>query len=526
MLSYQFGDLVLDNDRRELRRGAELVNVAPQVFDVLVHLLANRHRVVSKDELLAAVWKGRIVSESTLSSRINAARTAVGDSGADQRLIKTLARKGFRFVGEVQEVRSASVATQDASKGHVRVIGEGRFSEAPQMPSIVVLPLVNLSADPEQDYFADGMTAEIITALSRIRWLSVSASGPGFTHKDTVVSAAQAGRELEARYVLEGSVRKGRGRIRIIAQLIDAPGGTHLWSERFDGGLEDAFDLQQRVALSVAGVIEPAVEAAEMRRSARSRINDPTTYDLYLRALADHLSFEKARVLQALELLEQALAREPYYAQALSVAAWCHVQIDTFGWTNDDATNRREGLVLAHRALQVADDDPTVIGRAAFVVGRFGDDINGAIALIDRSLQLNPGFAGGWHISGWLRLFAGYPDLAIEHFGNSTRLAPRGQRMETLTGIGMGHLLSRRFDEAISVLRVSLEQFPHFAQTYRYLAAAYVHAGRVDEARRIVTRLQQVSRIIVPAALPFRNQDHRELVLSGLRRALGVEPLT
>jgi tetratricopeptide (TPR) repeat protein len=159
-------------------------------------------------------------------------------------------------------------------------------------------------------------------------------------------------------------------------------------------------------------------------------------------------------------------------------------------------------------------------------VGRFGDDINGAIALIDRSLQLNPGFAGGWHISGWLRLFAGYPDLAIEHFGNSTRLAPRGQRMETLTGIGMGHLLSRRFDEAISVLRVSLEQFPHFAQTYRYLAAAYVHAGRVDEARRIVTRLQQVSRIIVPAALPFRNQDHRELVLSGLRRAIGVEPLT
>ena len=510
MLSYRFGDFVLDNDRRELRRGAESVTVEPQVFDVLVHLLANRHRVVTKDELLAAVWKGRIVSESTLSSRINAARTAVGDSGEDQRLIKTLARKGFRFVGDVLEVPSASVAAESAISGPgIRVVAEG---SVPHLPSILVVPFVNLGADADQDYFADGMTAEIVIALSRIRWLSVSAGG-------SVVDAAPAAHESGARYVLEGSVRKARGRIRIIAQLIEATSGTHLWADRFEGRLKDAFDLQDKVALSVAGVIEPALEAAEMRRSARARANDPTTYDLYLRALADHLSFEKDRVLRALELLGQALDREPYYAQALSVAAWCHVQIDTYGWTSDDAKNRREGLALAHRALQVADDDPAVIGRAAFVVGRFGDDIDGAVALIDRSLQLNPGFAGGWHVSGWLRLFAGYPDLAIEHFSNSMRLASRGRRMETLTGIGLGHLLSRRFDEAISVFRVSLEQFPHFAQTYRYLASAYVHSGQVDEARRIVTRLREITPMVVPAALPFRNPDHCELLLSGLRIA-------
>lgn len=516
MLSYRFGDLVLDNDRRELRRGADLVTVAPQVFDVLVHLLANRHRVVSKDELLAAVWKGRIVSESTLSSRINAARTAVGDSGEDQRLIKTLARKGFRFVGDVQEVSSALVAADSAPSGPRRIVAAGPPADVPELPSILVVPFVNLSADVDQDYFANGMTAEIIIALSRIRWLSVSAGGSG-------VDAAQVGRASQARYVLEGSVRKGRGRIRIIAQLIDAMSGAHLWADRFEGRLEDVFDLQDKISLSVAGVIEPALEAAEMRRSARARVNDPTTYDLYLRALADHLSFEKTRVLRALELLGQALDREPYYAQALSVAAWCHVQIDTYGWTNDDAKNRREGLALAHRALQVADDDPAVIGRAAFVVGRFGDDIDGAIALIDRSLQLNPGFAGGWHVSGWLRLFAGYPDLAIEHFGNSMRLASRGRRMETLTGIGLGHLLSRRFDEAISVLRVSLEQFPHFAQTYRYLAAAYVHSGRIEEARTIVTRLHKITRMVVPAVLPFRNPNHCELLLSGLRLAATEE---
>jgi len=512
MLSYRFGDFVLDHDRRELTRGCALVTVAPQVFDVLVHLLANRHRVVTKDELLAAVWKGRIVSESTLSSRINAARTAIGDSGENQRLIKTLARKGFRFVGEVQEAQSALAATEGATSGPFRVVAEGSLPDVPRLPSILVVPFVNLGADADQDYFADGMTAEIVIALSRIRWLSVSAGG-------SVVDAAPAAHESGARYVLEGSVRKARGRIRIIAQLIEATSGTHLWADRFEGRLKDAFDLQDKVALSVAGVIEPALEAAEMRRSARARANDPTTYDLYVRALADHLSFEKDRVLRALELLGQALDREPYYAQALSVAAWCHVQIDTYGWTSDDAKNRREGLALAHRALQVADDDPAVIGRAAFVVGRFGDDIDGAVALIDRSLQLNPGFAGGWHVSGWLRLFAGYPDLAIEHFSNSMRLASRGRRMETLTGIGLGHLLSRRFDEAISVLRVSLEQFPHFAQTYRYLASAYVHSGQVDEARRIVTRLREITPMVVPAALPFRNPDHCELLLSGLRIA-------
>ena len=221
------------------------------------------------------------------------------------------------------------------------------------------------------------------------------------------------------------------------------------------------------------------------------------------------------------QLLKQAIERDPYFGPALSLAAWCHVQRDTYGWADDRDKNRRDGLDLAQRALRVAEDDPSVIAPAAFVIGRFGEDIDGAIALIDRSLALNPSFAGGWHVSGWLRLFAGQPDLAIKHFSTSMRLSPRGQRMETLTGIGVGHLLSRHFDDAVSVLRVSLEEFPHFAQTYRFLACAYAHLGRLNDAREIVGRLRAITPLVVPPVTPFRNHEHSELYLFGLRLAAG-----
>jgi adenylate cyclase len=240
---------------------------------------------------------------------------------------------------------------------------------------------------------------------------------------------------------------------------------------------------------------------------------------IYLRALADHLSFQRDRVFRALDLLAQAIERDPDFAPALSVAAWCHVQIDTYGWAPDRESNRREGLALAHRAIAAANDDPGVIARAAFAVARFGDDIDGAIALIDRSLRLNPSFAGAWHVSGWLRLFAGVPETALDHFSTSLRLSPRGQRMETLTGIGMGHFLSGRFDEAAAVLRSSLEQYPHFAQTYRYLAAAYAHSGKISEARDAVEKLKKITPMVIPQTLPFRLAQHRDLLLTGLRLA-------
>jgi len=395
----------------------------------------------------------------------------------------------------------------------------------PDKPSIVVLPFANLSGDPEQEYFADGMVEEIITALSRIRWLFVIARNSSFTYKGQSVDVRQVGRELGVRYILEGSVRKGGNRVRITAQLIDAASGAHLWADRFDGSLERVFEFQDQVAVSVAGIIEPTLQAAEIRRVAERPTNDLTAYDFYLRALP-HASFffAKDRNAQALDLLGGAIERDPGYGPALAAAAWCHAQLDVNGWADDREANRLKGIDLARRALQVAPDDPEVVGPAAFVLGWYGQDIDAAVGLIDRCLDLNPSSARSWYWSAVLRLFVGTPDLAIEHFETSMRLSPRDRFGAPLSGIGGALLFSRRFEEAAAKLRASLEQHPTFALTYRFLAACYAHMGRLQEAREVVDRLRTISRVVVPSVTPFRNPEHSELLLSGLRLAAGETP--
>jgi adenylate cyclase len=392
----------------------------------------------------------------------------------------------------------------------------------PDKPSIAVLPFANMSGDPEQEYFADGMVEEIITALSRIRWLFVIARNSSFTYKGKAVDVKQVGRELGVRYVLEGSVRKAGGRVRITAQLIDALTGTHLWADRFDGSLEDVFDLQDQVAVSAVGVIEPTLQAAEIRRSTARPTHDLTAYDLYLQALPDWGWLESDRTLRALDLLGRAIERDPHYGPALALAAHCHWHLVANDWADDLETNRRDGIDLARRALRSAPDDPEVLALAGFVLGIFGEDINVAIGLIDRSLTLNPSFARGWHWSGVLRNVAGQPDLAIEHFETSSRLTPRDRIGGNLdTGLGAAHFFRRRFGDAEANLLSSLEQAPNFAVTYRVLASCYAHMGRLDEAREIVRRLRAITPVVVPSVIPYRSAEQRELFLSGLRLAAG-----
>ena len=294
----------------------------------------------------------------------------------------------------------------------------------PDKPSIAVLPFANMSGDPEQEYFADGMVEEIITALSRIRWLFVIARNSTFTYKGQAIDVNQVGRELGVRYVVEGSVRKAGQRVRITAQLIDALSGTHLWADRFDGSLEDIFDLQDQVASSVAGVIEPALHAAETAHSAARRTEDLTAYDLYLRALSTFYPITKARIFEALGF-ERAIAIDRHYAPALSWAANCHRQLVINGWAEAPERSRRKAEDLARRALQAGDNDPRILVNAANVLAFFGEDIGAMMGLVDRALALNPSFARGWSISGLLRLWGGQPDLAIEHIETSLRLSPR-----------------------------------------------------------------------------------------------------
>jgi TolB-like protein len=393
----------------------------------------------------------------------------------------------------------------------------------PDKPSIAVLPFANMSGDPEQEYFADGMVEEIITALSRIRWLFVIARNSTFTYKGQAVDVKQVGRELGVRYVLEGSVRKAGGRVRITAQLIDAQSGTHLWADRFDGSLEDVFDLQDKVALSVAGVIEPALRAAEIRRSATRPTTDLGAYDLHLRALAVFFPMAKERVIQALGLLDQAIAIDPYYGPALSMAAICHTHLVINGWVEEPETSSRKAIELARRALEAGENDPGVLAGAAFVLAYFGEDIGAMIGLVDRALALSPSYARGWYLSGALRLWAGQPDLAIEHIETSLRLSPR-ERMgmgQPLFVMGTAYFFKRQFDEAATKLLLSIQDHPGFPAQYRFLAACYAHMGWLDEARAIVIRLRAIAPLVMPSDMPLRNPEDRELFLAGLRLAAG-----
>ena len=395
----------------------------------------------------------------------------------------------------------------------------GTVLPLPDKPSIAVLPFANMSGDPEQEYFADGMVEEIITALSRIRWLFVIARNSSFTYKGQTVDVKQVGRELGVRYVLEGSVRKGGGRVRITAQLIEAETDTHLWADRFDGSLEDVFELQEQVAISVAGVIEPAVRDAEIVRSAKRPTSDLSAYDAYLRARALN---SKGQPGQALALLEEAIARDPHYGPALGFAAICCMLLATDASAPDRDANRQKGIDLGRRAVGVAGDAPGVLADAALALACFGEDIDAMIALVDRALAFNPSYARGWHVSGLLRLWAGQTNPAIEHAGRALRLSPRAEAHHTSYLIGIASFFSRRFEEAVPRLRVAIEDMPTFLTAYRYLAACYAQMGLLDEARATIVRLRAITpEVMVNYPLPFRDPRHRELYLSGLRLAMG-----
>jgi adenylate cyclase len=390
----------------------------------------------------------------------------------------------------------------------------------PDKPSIAVLPFANMSGDPEQEYFVDGMVEEIITALSRIHWLFVIARNSSFFYRGQSPDVRQVGRELGVRYVLEGSVRKGGNRVRITGQLIDAATGAHIWADRFDGSLEDVFELQDKVASSVAGVIEPALQAAETARSAGRPTNDLTAYDLYLRAYAMVLSSTR-QTPEALRLMEQAIARDPGYGPALAWAAYCCFRLLRDGRSEEPAADRRKGADFARRALEVAGDDPGVLVNAAFALAYFGEDIGAMMALVDRALALNPSYGRGWSISGSLRVWAGQADIAIEHVEAALRLSPRARVANSFSVIGRAHFFARRFNEAVPKLLLAIQEDPSNPHPYRALAATYAHMGRLDDAREIVERLRALTPVVLPGLVPYRNPEHRELFLSGLRLAAG-----
>ncbi len=371
------------------------------------------------------------------------------------------------------------------------VAAGGRKLAAPAMdrPSIAVLPFVNLSKDPEQEYFADGIVEDIISALSRFRSFLVIARNTTFTYKGRSVNVPQIGRELGVRYVLEGSVRRSGERIRITAQLIDAATGMHMWAEHYDGVVADVFDLQDQITASVVGSIEPSIRAAEIERARRKRPDNLDAYDLVMRALPYVWSLEYGDNCEATKLLEEALRLDPDYPSALSLAAWCRGQRVVYNWSTNIQEDKRETLRLAQAAAALAHDDPfilTVLGAALTITREF----QRAASMLDRALSLDPNSAWAWNRSGWLRDYLDDPETAIDQFERSLRLSPFDpMAFNCEVGIGGAHFIARRYEAAAQWMEKALRSKPSAIWVHRTLAPAYALAGELDKARDSVGEL-------------------------------------
>jgi TolB-like protein/Tfp pilus assembly protein PilF len=520
---FTFENFVLDSDRRELARGPDTVAVGPQVFDLLLYLVRNREHVVSKDALLDAVWNGRIVSESTLTSHINAARKAIGDNGDEQRLIRTVPRKGFRFVGEVRDTGGTPSSHDAGMTAELTGPHETAAPALPDSPSIAVLPFLNLSGDPEQAYFADGMVEDIIAALSRIRWLFVVARNSSFTYQGRAVDVKQVSRELGVRYVLEGSVRKAANRVRITGQLIDATTGAHLWAERFEGTLDDIFELQDQIAASVVGAIAPQLERAEIGRAKRKPTYSLDAYDYYLRGMANLHQGTREAIDEALPMFSEAIRRDPDFASAYGLAAWCYFWRKINGWMTDRPQEIAEGTRLARRAVELGQDDAVALTRSGHALAHLVGDLDGGIALLDKALVLNPNLAAAWFLGGYLRLWSGEPDEAIERFGRAMRLSPLDSEMYRMqAGTAMAHFLAGRYDAASSWAEKAFRNLPSFLMVVAGMAASHALAGRMEQARQAMDHLRQLDPTLrlsdIQAWLPLRPRDLARFT-EGLRQA-------
>ncbi len=514
---------MLDLDRRELLRASRTVATAPQVFDVLVFLAKSRERVVSRDELINAIWSGRIVSESTLASHINAARKAVGDNGEQQRVIRTIARKGFRFTADIKEVKPSDGIDSSGTSSATEI--QAQCAPAlPARPSIAVLPFVNLSGDKEQEYLADGVVEDIIAALSQYRWLFVVARNSSFTYKARTVDIKQVGRELGVRYVLEGSWRTAKNRVRITGQLIDATTGTHHWAGRFEGVLEDIFELQDQITESVVGAIAPQLERVEIERARRKPTESLDAYDYYLRGMARLHHGTKETIDEALLLFNKAIAADPNFASSYAMAAWCYCWRKLNGWITDRPQEIAEGVRLARQAVELDKGDAVALTRSGHALGHLAGDLPGGIALLDKALMLNPNLAAAWFLSAFLKLWHGETDAAVEHFTHAMRLSPLDPEMYRMqAGTAAAYLFMGRFDMASSWAEKAIRDLPSFLLAAAVLAASHAHAGRIAEAKCAMEHLRELDPTLhlsnIVNWLPIRRPENLATLVDGLRKA-------
>jgi len=489
---YLLGPFRLDVEAAILFRGAEPVALGQRAVALLRALVERPGIPISKDALIEVAWPGLTVEESNLTVQISALRRVFGEEPGGEAWIETLQRRGYRFVGPVSIKDRDSVAASLPVPDFRTPAGAPNLA-LPNQPSIAVLPFQNMSGDPEQEYFADGMVEEIITALSRFRSLFVISRNSSFTYKGRAVDVKQIGRELGVRYVLEGSVRKAANRVRIIGQLIDASTGAHLWADRFEGGLEDIFDLQDQVTASVVSAIAPTLEQAEIERARRKPTESLDAYDYYLRGMAALYQFTSREAnAEALRLFKRAIELDPDFASAYGLAAHCYVLRKANGWGVDSASEIADAASLVRRAMELRGADALALTAAGTVLAYLVRDLDAGAAYIDRALLFNANLAFAWFWGGYVKLWLGEPDAAIERFEHAMRLSPLDPRMPRVqAAIAEAHFHAGRYDEASSWAAIAIREV-HFHNGLRIAAASNALAGRLEQARIAMARLRRL----------------------------------
>jgi TolB-like protein len=497
----RFAGLTLNLARLSVECEDEEIFLRPKSFEVLRYLAENPGRLITKEELIEKVWSGASVTDDSLVQCIKDIREAIGDHR--RQTIKTLPRRGYLFAAPVTESTTAAVSA-DGPMSTIRPL--------PDKPSIAVLPFTNISGDPEQEYFADGMVEDITTALSRSKSLFVIARNSSFTYKGKAVDIKQVGRELGVRYVLEGSVRKSGNRVRITGQLIDAATGNHLWADRFDSQLEEIFDLQDWVTTSVIGAISPKLEQAEIERSRRKPTESLQAYDYYFRALACHYQYTRESNIEALKFTQIANEFDPEFAASNALGAGSLMARKVFGWSVDAAQEAKEAQRLAGRALELDKDDPWVIAVAGQILSFFVGQFEEGAALLSRAISLDPNLAIARIWNGWTHVYLGDVEAAIEQFQVALRLSPVDPRIFlSQTGMAFAHFFAGRYERASSWATIAIRQQPNYLRPRHIMMACHAMAGRGKQAQQeceLALRIDPTMRISqIKDMAPFRPED-------------------
>jgi adenylate cyclase len=510
--TYRFGGFTLDLRRGLLIGGEQPVALRPKVFQLLTCLVLNAGRVMSKDELIETVWPDVTVTEDSLSQCVGELRRVLGD-GPSGTLVKTVPRRGYMFDGSaIQDSNLPTTAGVPAP-----AIGEGK-------PSIAVLPFRNLSSDPEQDYFADGVVEEITTALGHFRQIVVISRNSAFTFKGQTVGGHEVGAALGVRYLLGGSVRKSGDRLRLTAHLTDAQSGIQLWANQYDGYITDVFAFQDEVTRMAIGAIAPRLLLAEQERLRRKRPDNFGAYELYLRALDGLRTMIRQDNDDALAAIGRALELEPDYAVAAGLGAWAHTIRVAQGWDDVLREQRAVGLELARRALAAGQDDSEALSYAGYAVGVLGEELRAGVRAINRAVAMNPNSALALTNGGWLKTYLGDSEDAIRDYMSAKSLSPRDPGLYRLnTGLSFALILERNYTAAVEAGREAIEANLNYVPAHRALAASLALVGQREEARKVIEHLLYLNPRTTVASTASRSlmrfSGKLGLVLEGLRLA-------